>query len=49
MRIGYQLAVLSEVLEEFNLPLSVDSVNLCEVSAELMEREGKLWIDWRDS
>lgn len=45
--IGYELSLLREILEESNLPFSVDVVDLSKVGSEFREKvlkEGKLWI-----
>ncbi len=46
--IGYELALLRELLEESNLTFSVDVVDLSRTSDEFKEavlREGRVWID----
>ena len=45
--IGYELALLRELLEESNLTFSVDVVDLSKTSEEFREavlREGRVWI-----
>ncbi|WP_274532242.1 nucleotidyltransferase family protein [Aquifex aeolicus] len=45
--IGYELSLLREILEESNLPFSVDVVDLSKAGREFREmvlKEGKLWI-----
>ena len=45
--IGYELSLLREILEESNLPFSVDVVDLSKVGKDFKERilkEGRLWI-----
>ncbi|WP_148161807.1 nucleotidyltransferase domain-containing protein [Hydrogenobacter thermophilus] len=47
--IGYELFLLRELLEESNLPFSVDVVDLSRVGEEfrnLVLKEGKLWISF---
>lgn len=47
--IGYELSLLRELLEDSNLPFSVDVVDLSRVGEEfrnLVLKEGKLWISF---
>lgn len=45
--ISYELSLLREILEDSNIPFTVDIVDLSKVGRDFRERvlrEGKLWI-----